>query len=95
MKNINEIQDDFVSKGIGTPEYYLCDDIHSTKDLSNMQEVGHDEKVKHLTHHWLKHGMKTAFSAQTYIENSLKKLEDMMGKQFSTYNTPMAEAAHP
>ena len=95
MKIINEIQDDYVLKGIGTPEYYLGGDFHSTKDLSNMQEVGHDEQVKHLTHHWLKHGIKTAFSAQTYIENSLKKLEDMMGKQFSTYNTPMAEAAHP
>ena len=95
MKIINEIQDDYVLKGIGTPEYYLGGDFHSTKDLNNMQEVGHDEQVKHLTHHWLKHGIKTAFSAQTYIENSLKKLEDMMGKQFSTYNTPMAESAHP
>ena len=43
---------------------------------------------------FLKHGIKTAFSAQTYIENSLNKLEDMMGRQFSTHNTPMAEAAH-
>ena len=52
MKIINEIQDDYVLKGIGTPEYYLGGDFHSTKDLSNMQEVGHDEQIKHLTHHF-------------------------------------------
>ncbi len=95
MKIIKEIQEDYSLKGIGKPEYYLGGNFHTVKDVDNVQEVGHDEKARHITHHWLKLRIKTAFSAQTYIENSIKKLEEIIGKQFPTQNTPMAELAHP
>ena len=37
-----------------------------------------------------------AFSVRTYIEQSLDKLDQMMGvKSFLLYNSPMAEGVHP
>ena len=44
---------------------------------------------------WLTENITTAFSAETYIKNSLEKLETMMGKTFALQMTPMAESAHP
>ena len=96
MKIIQDIQKDYMLKGIGKPEYYLGGNYHTTKDIDNVKEVGHDEKDKHLSTKWLKEGIKTAFSARTYIENCIGKLETMMNVQsFALYNSPMSEIEHP
>ncbi|MCP4273878.1 MAG: hypothetical protein GY781_18300, partial [Gammaproteobacteria bacterium] len=95
MHIINEIKKDYMLKGVGIPEYYLGGNFHTTKDIDNTKEVGHDEKDKHLSYQWLKHNIKTAFSAQTYIHTSIERLERMIGKEFALHNTPMSEAAHP
>ena len=67
----------------------------STKDIDGIMEVGHDEKDKHLNVQWLRHNMKTAFSARTYIKNTIQRLERMMDRTFSQWNSPMAESLHP
>ena len=36
-----------------------------------------------------------ALSAETYIENSVERLECQLDKPFGTSSTPMAEADHP
>ena len=94
MSIINEIHKDYMLKGIGTPEYYLGGNFHTTKDPDNVKETNHDEQDKHLPAMWLKENITTAFSAETYIKNSLEKLATMMGKDFA-HMTPMAESAHP
>ncbi len=96
MEIIEEIRQDFVLKGVGKPEYYLGGNFHTTKDLDGVSEANHDLKEHHLSSKWLKEGVKTAFSARTYVEQSIGKLETMMGvKSFSLYNSPMTEGAHP
>ena len=95
MAIINEIQKDYSLKGIGTPEYYLGGNFHTTKDVDNVAEVDNDEPGRHLSSMWLTENITTTFSAETYIKNSLEKLETMMGKTFALQMTPMAESAHP
>jgi len=96
MQIIEEIKEDYELKGIGRPEYYLGGNFHTTKDIDAIHEVDNDDKQHHLSSKWLKEGVKMAFSARTYIEQSIDKLETMMGqKAFTGYNTPMAEGAHP
>ena len=95
MGIIEEIRKDYMLKGVGKPEYYLGGNFHTTKDFDNALEVNNDDKAHHLTAKWLKEGVQTAFSARTYIEQCMDKLQHMMGKQFSEYKTPMAEASHP
>src|SRR5210317_370469 len=36
-----------------------------------------------------------AFSARTYIENAITRLEESLNCTFSLYNTPMSEVEHP
>jgi hypothetical protein len=44
----------------------------------------------------LKEDVRMAFSAKTYIENAIDRLEKMLDNTtFSTYNSPMAESLHP
>jgi hypothetical protein len=54
MAIIEEIQKDYMLKGIGQPEYYLGGNFHTTKDVDNLSEVGNDLQDKHLTDKWLK-----------------------------------------
>ena len=61
----------------------------------HVSEVGNDDKAMHLSDKWLKEGVTMAFMARTHIEQSLGKLETMMGYEFSTCKSPMAEGAHP
>ena len=35
------------------------------------------------------------FSARTYIENAISRLEETLNCTFSQYNTPMSEVKHP
>ena len=95
MSIIEEVKQDYMLKGVGTPEYYLGGNFHTTKDEDGVQHVGHDEQGKHLSHEWAKHNITTAFSAQTYIHNALERLERMLGKEFKPYTTPMADSTHP
>ena len=83
-------------KGIGRPEYYLGGNFHVTKEVDGQQEVDNDDKDHHLSPLWLKEGVKTAFSARTYIKQCIGKLETMMGvTSFHMHQSPMAEATHP
>ena len=96
MSIIEEICKHYMLKGVGKPEYYLGRNFHTTKDIEGMKEVNNDDMNHHLSSKWLKEGVKTAFSARTYIEQSLNKLETMMGvKAFALQNSPISEAAHP
>ena len=82
-------------KGVGKPEYYLVGNYHSAKDFDPISEVDHDVKDNHLLSKWFKEGIKTVFSAKTYMEQSLGKLEQMMGvKSFPIHNSPMPDGAH-
>merc|ERR1711906_107943 len=65
------------------------------EDVNGIAYVGHDEKDKHLAEIWRKEGIKTAFSARTYIKNTVNRLETMVGKAFALYDTPMLESLHP
>ena len=86
---------------MGSPEYYLGGDVDmmnsspSTKDIDGVMEVDHDEKDKHLNVQWLRHNVKTAFSARTYIKNTIERLERMMDTTFKLERSPMAENLHP
>ena len=96
MKIIEEIKNEYDLKGVGKPEYYLGGNFHIAKDVDSLKEVDNDDKNHHLSSKWTKEDISTAFSAQTYIQQSIEKLEQMMGcKSFHTYNSSMAEAAHP
>ena len=102
MKIIETIRTEYDLKGVGAPEYYLGGDVDmmnsapSTKEVDGTLEVDHDEKDKHLNVKWLRHNVKTAFSARTYIKNTIERLERMMGgKEFSLEKSPMAEHLHP
>ena len=96
MPIIEEIRKTFVLKGVGKPEYYLGGNFHVAKDVEHVKEVGNDNPQHHLSELWLKEDVKMAFSARTYIEQSLEKLERMMGVQsFALRNSPMAAEAHP
>ena len=96
MSIIEEVRKDYMLKGVGKPEYYLGGNYHSTKDFDPLSEVEHDDKDHHLSSKWLKEGIKTAFSAKTYVEQSLNKLEQMMNMDsFPLHKSPMPDGAHP
>lgn len=86
---------------MGIPEYYLGGDVEiveyqvTTKDVVGIDEAGNDENNKSLGVQWLKEGIKTAFSAKTYIQNTTKRLEAMIGKESAKFDTPMSETSHP
>ena len=61
----------------------------------DVAEVDHDEKTKHLSVLWLKQGVKTAFSAETYISRSIDRLQQIVGKEFPKKKTQMEETTHP
>ena len=83
-------------KSVGKPEYYLGGNYHSTKYFDPLSEVEHDDKDNHLSSKRLKEGIKTAFSAKTYVEQSLNKLEKMMNvNYFPLHKSPMPDGAHP
>ena len=67
----------------------------STKDIDGIMEGGYDEKDKHLNVQWLRHNVKTVFSARTYIKNTIQQLERMIDKNFSQWNSPMVESLYP
>jgi hypothetical protein len=71
MSIIEEIRKDFMLKGVGKPEYYLVGNFHTTKDVDGLQEANDDDPTPHLSSKWLKEGVKTAFSARTYIEQCM------------------------
>ena len=79
-------------KGVGKPEYYLGGNFHS---VNGLQEANDDDHTPHLSSRWLKEGVKMAFSARTYIEQCMSKLEAMMNTAFSLKNSPMSELYHP
>ena len=43
----------------------------------------------------MKRGVKTAFSARTYIKETIDRLETMVGKEFAEQKSPMSETLHP
>ena len=73
----------------------LGGDFYSTNEVKGTLEVNNDDKVHHLTAKWLKNSVKTAFSARTHVEQCMGKLQDVMGRQFAEWKTPMAKSAHP
>ena len=95
MSIIEEIRKDFMLKGVGKPEYYLGGNFHTTKDIDGLQEANDDDPAPHLSSKWLREGVKTAFSARTYIEQRMSKLETMMNTSFSPKGSPMSETYHP
>ena len=64
-------------------------------DVNGIASVGHDEEDKHLSELWRKEGIKTAFSARTYIKNTVQRLETMVGQEFVGFDTLMSQALHP
>ena len=82
-------------KGVGTPEYYLGGNFHIIKEVPGSLEAKNDDPKHHLSKKWLKEGITMAFSARTYIENAINRLEESLTGTFSLYNTPMSEVEHP
>ena len=64
-------------------------------DPEGVASVGHDVKSKTLDTRWLTHGIKTAFSAETYVSRCLESLEAMCGGAFAERKTPMSDTMHP
>ena len=91
MPIIEEICKDFMLKGVGKPEYYLGGNFHS---VNGLQEANDDDHTPHLSSRWLKEGVKMAFSARTYIEQCMSKLEEMMNAEFSLKNSPTSKLYH-
>ena len=65
MAIINDIQKDYSLKGVGTAEYYLGGNFHTTKDVDNIVEVDNEEAGCHLPNKRLTENITTAFSAET------------------------------
>jgi hypothetical protein len=78
MAIMKQLEETYILKGVGSPQYYLGGDIVQMKP------------------EWNKENIYTAFSAHTYIKNSLERLSKMVGlKEFPQYKTPMAADYHP
>ena len=77
------------------------DTIEEIKKSYNLKGVGEPQYylggdvIIHVDEHWDKQGVKMALSAETYIKNSVERLERQLDKPFGTSSTPMAEADHP
>lgn len=101
MKIIDTIKKTYDLRGVGTPEYYLGGDFDNnfnnaeSKEIPGISETDHSEKEKNLLNIWLKHGVKTAFSARTYIKENINRLETIIGKEFVEQKTPISETLHP
>jgi len=80
MAIIHELQKDYVLKGIGKPEYYLG---------GNINEI-HEDSI------WRKYGTRMSMSADTYIKNSLDRLQQLIGcGEFRKAKSPMSQEYHP
>jgi hypothetical protein len=51
--------------------------------------------IEQLGQAWKQEGIECALSASTYIKNSVKKVEIMVGKTLRQHKSPMEEAYHP
>ena len=75
--------------------------INELKKSYNLKGVGEPQYylggdvIIHVDEHWDKQGVKMALSAETYIKNSIERLERQLDKPFGTSSLPMAEADHP
>ena len=98
MEIIDQIKDTYDLKGVGSPEYYLGSDyltVPNDNQLNGTATIDNEEKDKNLSPLWLKEGIKTAFSARTYIKNTIERLEQMIGREFPEFDSPMSESIHP
>ena len=80
MQIINTIKKTYDLQGVEAPEYYLGGDFDNNfestegKEIPGVSETNHSEKEKNLSSIWLKHGIKNAFSARTYIRETIERL---------------------
>jgi hypothetical protein len=84
MKIIEELQRDYLLKGIGVPRYYLGGDILELEDAWQKQE----------------NPITTALSTETYIGNAVDKYEQLFTTPdkpftFCMFRSPMDQAYHP
>jgi hypothetical protein len=84
MTIIEELQRDYVLKGIGVPRYYLRGDIIESEDACQKQE----------------NPITTALWAETYIGNAVDKYEQLFTTPdkpftFRMFWSPMDQAYHP
>jgi Reverse transcriptase (RNA-dependent DNA polymerase) len=84
MKIIEELQRDYVLKGIGVPRYYLGGDILELEEAWQKQD----------------NPICTALSAETYIGNAVDKYEQLFSTPdkpftFRMYRSPMEQSYHP
>ena len=68
---------------------------YTLKGVGEPQYYLGGDVIIHVDEHWDKQGVKMALSAETYIKNSVERLERQLGKPFGTSATPMTEADHP
>ena len=101
MDIIEIIRDTYDLKGVGAPEYYLGSDYLTApnekddQQLKGIATVDNEDRDNHISSLWLKEGIKTAFLVKTYIKNTITRLETMIGKEFSQFDTHMSETLHP
>ena len=74
--------------------------IEEFKKIYMLKGVGQPEyylggDVQVLNEHWQKQGVSTGLSAQTYIKNSVEKVEKMLKTNLKSEQTPMIESDHP
>ena len=96
MSIIDRIKEAFDLKGVGVSECHLDRNFHtiSEREPSNTLETGNDNPQCHLSPKWEKEGVHMASSAKTYMENSIKRLEQNLGHEFAKHNSPMHDALH-
>ena len=68
---------------------------YTLKGVGEPQYYLGGDVIIHIDEHWAKQGVSMALSAETYVRNSVEKLERLMERQFGTSSTPMAELDHP
>jgi len=76
----------------------IIDELKKSYTLKGVGEPEYylgGDVIINIDEHWTKEGVTMALSADTYIKNSVARLERQMDKQFGTSSTPMAEADHP
>ena len=86
MEILDNIRETYDLKGFGAPEYYLGIDYipsqnlknKSSEDVKGIAYTGHSERNKCLESIWIKHGINTAFSARTYMTNTIDRMETMV-----------------
>ena len=101
MQIIDTIKETYDLKGVRAPGYYLGGDFDNNfktaegTQIPGISETNHSEKENNLSNIWLKHGVKTASSARTYIKKTIDRLETMVEKEFAEQKTPMSKTLHP